>query len=491
MLHPKILEINVRLLLTRYSTKDRKATLKDIPNSYWENIAEKGIQYIWLMGIWETCDSVIEKCCFEEGLVNSYSRALKDWTKEDIIGSPYSINNYELNKSICNVDELKHFTAFLKSIELKLILDFIPNHFSVDSEILKNKPELFLQTNSEHHIQDQHTFFQSEYHENKFFAHGRDPFFPAWTDTVQLNYFNEETRKFMIENLLKIAAICDGVRCDMAMLVMNNVLKNTWRGTIENNIAANLSVEFWNEAIETVKKKNKNFIFIAEAYWDLEWQLQNCGFDFTYDKRLLDRLENAPNYSIMEHLRATKEYQERSVRFLENHDEDRAITKFGFEKSFAAAIIISTVQGMKLYFDGQFEGKKIKLPIQLGREPKELANPSVVKFYKNLFSVTNHDVFNYGEWEILYMQQAWEGNINNENIFAWKWNYKNENRLVLINYSDKTSQGRIKLDLNGYEDVFQLKDLLNNKIYTRSVEEVHHIGLFIELGGYKAHIFEY
>ena len=117
-------------------------------------------------------------------------------------------------------------------------------------------------------------------------AHGRDPLFSAWQDTVQVNYFNTNAREYLSNVLLKLVDVCDGVRCDMAMLPLNNVFFNTWIGVLNKaNIVKPLE-EFWEMAIKAVKAKNNNFIFLAEAYWDLEWDLQQLGFDFTYDKRL-------------------------------------------------------------------------------------------------------------------------------------------------------------------------------------------------------------
>ena len=81
-------EINTRVWLQRFDQGIIKSTLNDVPNSYWDCLVKKGIDYVWLMGIWKTCNSLIDKCCFEEGLKKSYDRALKGWKREDVIGSP-------------------------------------------------------------------------------------------------------------------------------------------------------------------------------------------------------------------------------------------------------------------------------------------------------------------------------------------------------------------------------------------------------------------
>jgi 1,4-alpha-glucan branching enzyme len=489
--NPKLYEINIRTFLRRYDTSEKRATFKDIPLTFWKNLADKGFNYIWLMGVWETCSSVIPEHCFQEGLVNSYNRALKNWTKEDVIGSPYAINRYKINPDIGSEEELKFLRKIIHSLGMKLILDFVPNHFSVGTVYKENNPDLFLHASEEDIKDDPHTFFRSKVNPEIIFAHGRDPFFPAWTDTIQLNYFNPETRAFMINTLLDIIELCDGVRCDMSMLVMNNIFLNTWRGVINTGHIQQPEVEFWKEAIEKVKSENQNFLLIAETYWDLEWELQQLGFDFTYDKKLLDRLKDGTPRSILEHLKADLSFQLKSVRFIENHDEERATQSLGTERSYAAAIIISTIQGMQLYYNGQFSGHRIKLPVQLGKEPNEHEVKSILKFYDNLFEITNHEVFKKGIWRLLDVNASWEGNNSFNNILAWNWSFAGHQRLIVVNYSNTVSQGRIKLDVEGYEENFKLIDLLNNTTYWRNSEEVHHTGLFIELQAFRSHIFSY
>jgi hypothetical protein len=247
--------------------------------------------------------------------------------------------------------------------------------------------------------------------------------------------------------------------------------------------------EFWEKAIKSVKAKAPDFLFIAEAYWDLEWNLQLLGFDYTYDKRLTDRLAATDTWGVKAHLTAEDSFQKKSVRFLENHDEPRAATKFGKLKSLAAATVISTIQGLKLYYDGQFEGRQIKLPVQLGRAPEERESNSVKKYYDKLMQITKDEIFIKGNWQILDLILAAPDNYTYENLFTWKWTLNNKMRFVVINFSDVTSQARIKLEINTNKERIILTDLLNNVCYHRSVEQMSSVGLFIELKGYRSHIF--
>ncbi|MGE5353175.1 MAG: glycosidase, partial [Acidobacteriota bacterium] len=244
-------------------------------------------------------------------------------------------------------------------------------------------------------------------------------------------------------------------------------------------------------AIEKVKERYPGFIFMAEAYWDLEWELQQLGFDYTYDKKLTDRILSGNVPEIKLHLMAEPDYQAKSVRFIENHDEERSYAVMGKHKAQAAAIIISTIQGMRFYFDGQFEGRRIKLPVQLGREQQEKTVECMVDFYNRLLGLTKAEIFQEGQWNLLDVLPAWGENETYKNILAWQWTMGEENRLVIVNFSEFHSQSRIKLDVRGYEDHFEITDLLHDMEYWRSAEEVFHTGLFIDLNPWQSHIFRY
>jgi glycosidase len=483
-----LLEINTRVWIKRLA-KEKK--ISSIPDSQLDSWKKMGIDLIWLMGIWKNNLDVVNKYCFEPELISAYKDALKDWKNEDIIGSPYSIDKYEINPFLGNFDEIIELRRRLNKKGIKLILDFVSNHFSAESSLIWSNKEIFLPADEFIFNNDPFTFYKSPANDKEYLAHGRDPLFPPWKDTAQVNIFSKEAREYLIEVLLRLTEICDGVRCDMAMLPLNNVFFNTWIGVIKKYGIERPEKEFWGEAITIVKKKRKDFIFIAETYWDLEWQLQNLGFDFTYDKRLTDRLVGNDIQSIKDHLHADIEYQKKSVRFLENHDEDRAIVKFGRERSMAAAVIISTIPGMTFYFDGQCEGKRVKLPLQLGREPEEKQDEKIKEFYRRLFQITKSKIFRNGEWKYLEVSAAGDKDNSYENLIAWQWRLDNEIRIVVVNYNNFTSRCRLKFDLKIESEEIVLTDLLNNVIYKRSKKEIIEKGLFVELKSFNSHIFSF
>jgi glycosidase len=335
--NPFLYELNTRIWLTRFNKDNNKAKLADIPNEYWDNLIQKKFDFVWLMGIWSICESTIDKYCFEPGLIKSYDRSLKGWKREDIIGSPYAVDVYEINPGIGDLKSLLDLKSCLNKKGIKLILDFVPNHFGAASRIVKSNPDIFLSVDKHLFESDPHTFFQPVESEEKYFAHGRDPFFPAWQDTIQVNFFSEKAREYLTGILLELIKICDGVRCDMAMLALNNVFKNTWGNVLSRFGYEKPQTEFWKEIIDKVKNVRSDFLFIGESYWDLESELHKLGFNYTYDKSFTDKLKSGGVQEIHDHLLAENEYQKKSVRFIENHDEARAITAFGKEKSKAAA----------------------------------------------------------------------------------------------------------------------------------------------------------
>lgn len=486
IINPRLLEVNTRVWIKRFGAN---AHLQDIDQKFIDELNEKGIEILWLMGIWKTSTELAAKCGFGIDLVPGYIKALSDWKKEDVIGSPFAIDDYEVNPELGTERDLLNLKYRLNKNGVKLFLDFIPNHFGANSPLIKSNPEIFLHADKESVKKDPYAFFEYDAGKPLYLVHGRDPFFPPWTDTVQVNYFEPAARALMTEKLSHIASLADGVRCDMAMLPLNNVFQNTWMGILSKTDHKKPADEFWKTAITTTKEKYPDFMFMAEAYWDLEWQLQQLGFDYTYDKRLYDRLSEGDIPGIKAHLQADKDFQLKSVRFIENHDEDRAITRLGRFRTLAAAVVISTIQGVRFYNDGQFEGKKTKLPVQLCREPAEKPSVMIQKYYETLLEATKDEIFKTGTWELLNPVNADPVNLSCDNFLAWLWRLKNEMRIVVINYSHSTSQCRLKIELPTEQNEISLHDLLTGNVYKRHVKELGDPGLFIELRGYQSHIF--
>ena len=248
------------------------------------------------------------------------------------------------------------------------------------------------------------------------FSPAADPYFPAWPDVLQLNAFQPGLRQAVLGTISEIAGQCDGIRCDMAMLMMNNIFERTW-GT---RAGQKPESDYWTTVVPAIKGSYPEFRFIAEAYWDLEWELQQQGFDYCYDKKLYDRMEHGDAESVRQHLLADLSYQQRMLRFIENHDEPRAAATFPDGKGRAAAVAVLTLPGAKLLHEGQFEGMKMRLPVFLGRRPVEQIDTDLLTFYHSLLKAINHEVFRNGQWR-LCERSGWPDNQSCLNILSWCW----------------------------------------------------------------------
>jgi hypothetical protein len=254
---------------------------------------------------------------------------------------------------------------------------------------------------------------------------------------------------------------------------------------------------FWLEAIPKVKEQFPEFIFMAEVYWDREWDLQQQGFNFTYDKRLYDRLLDDNISLVRSHLCADLEFQERSVRFLENHDEPRASNEFpDINKHKAAAIISFFVPGMRFFHEGQLDGRKLKVSVHVGRRQKEGMDPQIAEFYQRLLEALRLEVFRKGEWKLLNCKEAWEGNSTDKNFLAFLWSTPEQAILITVNYASYKGQCYVDMsDLTRFSwlydrDSITFVDIMRDGLsFERNAEEIVQSGLFLDEEGYNYHIY--
>jgi len=485
--NPLLYEINTWAWLHSLSkTHDRPITLGTIPDSELNALAGWGFDAIWLMGVWQRSRAGQQIARAHPGLQDDYHKALPDFSPEDVVGSPYAIRGYEVDTQLGGRAELAVLRQQLAEHGLRLVLDYVPNHVAVDHAWLESNPEYFIQgTPDDLAAQPEHFFRGPGGH---VFANGRDPYFPAWTDTAQLNAYSAALRARTMTLLLDIASQCDAVRCDMAMLMTNRIFQQTW-GVRAGDMP---ETDYWELVIPAIKTQYPGFLFMAEVYWDMEWELQQQGFDYTYDKRLYDRLIHESARSITGHLYADVAYQNHMIRFIENHDEQRATTSLGEGRDLAAATLIATLPGAALLHDGQLTGRQIRLPVQLGRRPPEPDNDGVKAFYALLLREACHPIYHDGEWTLRGTVPAWDLNASHRSLIAYTWRQGDERRLVVVNYSATSSQGRVPMpdfDLRG--SAWALRDVINQTEYERNGYETADHGLYVDLMPWKMHIFHF
>src|SRR6478735_4614939 len=330
--YPSLYQINARVWLTELSRRlGKTATLDDIPDAELDRLAEIGFDWIWFLSVWQTGSGAQQVSRTNPEWLREFHETLPDLTDDDIPGSGFAITGYSVHEALGRDAALARLRTRLKQRGLRLMLDFVPNHMGLGHPWVEDHPEYFIQ-GSELDLSraPQNYTWVKRQRGDLLLAYGRDPYFSGWPDTLQLNYANPDLQDAMIGELERISGQCDGVRCDMAMLVLPDVFERTW---------GQRAPLFWPRATEEVRKGHPDFTFMAEVYWDQEWTLQQQGFDYAYDKRLYDRLRDHHARPVREHFRAGLDYQDKLARFMENHDEPRAAATFPQEIHKAAAAI--------------------------------------------------------------------------------------------------------------------------------------------------------
>jgi hypothetical protein len=162
--------------------------------------------------------------------------------------------------------------------------------------------------------------------------------------------------------------------------------------------------------------------------------LQQQGFDFCYDKRLYDRLVDGDAAGVRAHLAADVAFQDRLLRFAENHDEPRLAAVADSARARAIAVATLTQTGARLVHQGQVEGRTVHLPVFLGRSPREEVDEDLTEFYRSLLTTLRDRAFRAGTWSLC--------EVSDPSLVAWRWAGERQ-WLVVVNLSDAPVSGRV------------------------------------------------
>jgi hypothetical protein len=484
--YPSLFQINTRVWLTELSRGlGRRATLDDIPDAELDRFASFGFVWIWMLSVWQTGPAGRDVSRNNAEWRREFEETLEDLKEEDIAGSGFAITGYTTAKALGGDAALARLRERLQKRGLKLMLDFVPNHTGLDHTWVETHPEFYVSGTKVDLDQAPQNYTRVKSKgTDLILAYGRDPYFSGWPDTLQLDYSNPSTREAMMEELLRISSQCDGVRCDMAMLVLPEVFERTW---------GRRSDPFWPRAVGRVRKQSPDFCFMAEVYWDLEWTLQQQGFNYAYDKRLYDRLREGHARPVREHFRAEPDYQDKLSRFLENHDEPRAAATFDQKTHEAAAVITFLAPGLRLFHQGQFEGRMKRISPHLVRAPQEEVNGELKQFYERLLRALRSPLLREGEWQLLECAPAWEGNPTSDGfiVFAWHGTPDQKPVLITVNYAANQGQCYVKLPSKGLADrSIGFHDLMGPARYDRVGNDLISQGLYLDLPAWGYHVFE-
>jgi hypothetical protein len=481
--YPALFQINTRAWLTDLSRAlGRAAMLDDVPDAELDRLAETGFDSVWFLSVWQTGLAGQRVSRTNAGWRKEFEETLPDLREEDIAGSGFAITGYTVHQRLGGDAALARLRERLRRRGLRLLLDFVPNHTALDHPWVETHPDYYIRGTDQDLARAPQNW--TRVRGDRILAYGRDPYFSGWPDTLQLNYGNPATQEAMIGELLKIAGQCDGMRCDMAMLVLPDIFQRTWGMPAR---------PFWPEATRRVRERHPGFCFMAEVYWDLEWALQQQGFDYTYDKRLYDRLRDGRARPVREHLQAGLDYQDRLARFLENHDEPRAAATFPPGVHEAAAVLTFLAPGLRFFHDGQLRGRKKRISPHLCRRPDEPVDTALAQFYDRLLAVLRRSVVREGRWQLLECRPAWENNGTWDNFLAFAWQGPGEERLlVAVNYAANRSQCYVRLPFTDLGDRrWRLEDQMSPAVYDRDGNDLQARGLYLDMGPWQAAVYSW
>lgn len=476
---PILYQISARDWLTRVrSTQEGLPTLRSIPDAELDALAGLGFDWLYLLGVWQTGEEGRRVSLSNRAWQPGYTRALSSFEDSAVAGSPFAVQRYAVHVDFGGDEALAELRRRLAARGVRLMLDFVPNHVAIDHHWTSTHPDRIIQGTEEDLAREPGNFVR---YANRIFAHGRDPYFPGWIDTVQLDYSNADTRDAMAAELERISGQCDGVRCDMAMLVLPEVFERTWQRK---------TALFWPGAIAKARAANRGFVMMAEVYWGLEWELQQQGFDYTYDKTLYDRLLGQDAGAVRSHLVASVDFQKRMARFLENHDEPRIAEELPFDRHRAAAVVAYGLPGLRFFHDGQLEGAVRKPSIHLGWREREPADAQVNNFYCWLIPYLRGKFA--GDWRLLEVVPAWAGNPTDGALIAYGWFRDGRlGSLVAVNFSSHQSQGFVRMGEEfGLAENTEFTDALTGMRYQRQRGALLERGLYVDLPAWGAHVLE-
>jgi glycosidase len=480
--NPLLYQINTRVLMRAAgAVLGRPAGFDDIPDEALHALRALGVDWVWFLGVWRTDAAGRAISRSNPAWQPQFHAALPDLTEADITGSPFAIAGYQAEPAFGGDGALARLRARANAAGLLLMLDFVPNHMAPDHPWATDRPTLFVRGTEADLAAQPENWIRLP---SGIFAHGRDPYFPGWCDTIQLDYANPDTQSAMRDTLLSVADRCDGVRCDVAMLLLPDVFARTWSA----ELAGRTVPDFWPDAIAAIRRAHPDFHLMAEVYWGLEHRLLDAGFDTAYDKSLYDALLAGDAGTVRHLLSADPAWQSRMARFLENHDEARAAAAFDWPKHRAAALLAFASPGLRFLHQGQLEGLHVHIPIHLDRGPDEPVDEATLSFYRTLLAVLDQPALRQGRYEPLAPQPAWNGNPSHDRFVAALWHDDiGPKYLVVANYGPDQAQCRLHLQLGS--GTVTLSDALSPEHYQRDAGEIARDGLYLDLPGWGHNLF--
>lgn len=322
-------------------------------------------------------------------------------------GSPYAVRDYyAVDPRLGTREDLVTLVKKAHQLGLKVILDLVPNHTAWDAQWMKD-PGYYRKDSRGEIMHPQ----------------------PAWKDVAALDYAQPKTRKAMIEVMrywLKEAEV-DGFRCDAACFV---------------------PIDFWEEARADLDATRPGVLLLAEAE---EPAFLAKAFDLDYDWPLyfsLNRvmLEGKPATDLRatwESGRAKFPQGSRHLRFSDNHDQVRAVVRYGIDGAIATQVLVFTLDGVPLVYNGMEVGDAAESTAPALFETRKIewqpvGRPPIRDLYRALISLRkNHPAFTEG-------QLVWMDNSRGSEVVSFVRRDEQEEFLVVINFSNRPVEVQVQ-----------------------------------------------
>jgi hypothetical protein len=524
--------------------------LDQIPDEALETLARRGLNALWLIGIWER-SRASERIKHMRG-------------QEDAVASAYSLYAYNIAHDIGGDHAYRNLRERAARYGIRLASDMVPNHMGIDSPWVIEHPEWFLsrpdrpwpsynfngpdlshdgrvEIKIEDHYYDQSdaaVVFQRRDNasgQTEYIYHGNDGTSFPWNDTAQLNYLRADVREQVIQTILHVARMFPIIRFDAAMTLARRHVQRLWfpvpgsGGSIPSRAEYSLTQEqfdyampheFWREVVDRVATEVPGTLLLAEAFWLMEgYFVRTLGMHRVYNSAFMNMLRDEENAKYRSVIKNTVEFDpdilKRYVNFMSNPDERTAIDQFGTgDKYFGVCTMMATLPGLPMFGHGQIEAFTEKYGMEYKR-PRydETPNQHLVDRHQREIAplLKNRHVFAESANFALFDFWREDGKID-ENVFAWSNRLGDQRALAIYHnkYSstvgtlhrsssrtDKSTGALYSLQIHEAlalpgdgNAVLAYQDNASGLHFLRRLGEIRDRGLHLHLGAYQYHVFQ-
>ena len=482
--YPSLYQINTRVWLTELARAlGRPATLDDVPDAELDRLAARGFDWVWMLSVWKTGVAGRAVSRANPEWRKEFEHTLPDLREEDIAGSGFAITGYTVSEALGGDAALARLRARLADRGMRLMLDFVPNHTGLDHPWVDEHPDYYVSGTEDDLAQAPANYTRLPRAGGALIlAHGRDPYFPGWPDTLQLDYGNPATQEAMIGELERVAGQCDGVRCDMAMLVLPDVFERTWGRRAQAVLAGGHPAR---------PGAGPRVLLHGRGLLGPRVDPPAAGVRLHVRQAAVRQAPGGPRAARArapprrDRLPGTARAVPREPRRAPGRRHLQPRDAPGGRRHHVPRA------GPALLPPGAVRGAHGADLAASGPRTGGARRPVLSAFYDRLLAVIRRPALRVGDWRLLPCGVAWDGNATNDNYVAYSWQLGREVRLIVaVNASAVYSQCFVRLpfgDLAGRQ--WRLEDLLGDAVYVRDGSDLQTWGLFLDEPPWKAQVF--